>query len=298
MTATATARRTLPNLIVIGAAKCATTSLHGYLDGHPSIQMARPQDDGVGTNDDAPKEMRFFWRDDWRDRLDWYGSRFDAEAPVRGEATPAYTAYPFHPGVPARIASVAPDARLVYLVRDPIDRLVAHWVQARVDGLRATLPELLRSPGWEDHQIVCPSRYALQLEQYLKHFPADQILVVDQQALRTERRATLSRVFDFAGVDATFWSPSFDVERNTREEKFAFTRAGAPLYRRLLDPAGRRVAPQAWRARSPQVRRALSRPVQRPTLGSADRQRLVALFGPDTARLRELTGQRFATWSV
>lgn len=297
MSATRT-RLTMPNLIVIGAAKCATTSLHGYLDAHPEIQMARPAAAVRGNNDEAPKEMRFFWRDDWRTQLGWYASHFDADVPVRGEATPAYSAHPFHAGVPARIAEVAPDAKLVYLVRDPIDRLLAHWVQARVDGLRTTLPELLATPGWEDHQIVCPSRYATQLERYLDHFPAEQLLVVDQAELRADRDATLARVFAFAGVDDAFRSEEFSVERNTRAEKLALTRAGAPLYRRLLDPAGRRVAPEQWAARGPQVRRALSRPVPRPELGAGLRRRMEQVFAPEADRLRAMTGQAFTGWSV
>ncbi len=291
-------RLAMPNLIVIGAAKCATTSLHAYLDAHPSIQMARPKGDLRGTNDDAPKEMRFFWRDDWRAQLAWYASHFDPDAPVRGEATPAYAAHPFHAGVPERIAEVAPDARLIYLVRDPLDRLVAHWVQGRVDGLRSSLPQLLASPGWEDHQIACPSRYATQLERYLEHFPAEQILVVDQQDLRTARRETLARIFAFAGVDEAFWSPSFEVERNTREEKRALTPAGGPVYRRLIDPAGRRIAADRWRQAAPRVRRALSRPVERPELDTRTRARLEDIFRPEAERLRALTGQAFAGWSV
>jgi hypothetical protein len=299
MTAAAVAPRlTMPNLIVIGAAKCATTSLHGYLDAHPSIQMARPDRRAAGSNDDAPKEMRFFWREDWRQRLDWYAAHFDADAPVRGEATPAYSAHPFHPGVPERIAAVAPDARLIYLVRDPVDRLLAHWVQARVDGLRESLPELLAKPGWADHRIACPSRYATQLERYLEHFDVGQILVVDQADLRTDRRATLRRVFDFAGVDSGFWSPAFEAERNTREEKRALTPLGGPVYRRLLDPAGRRIAPERWGVAAPRVRRTLARPVERPQLPARYRDLVASVFAPEADRLRALTGQDFAGWSV
>ena len=51
----------LPNLLIIGAAKCGTTSLHFYLDQHPDVFMARP-DAGPG----GQKEMRLFWRDDWQ----------------------------------------------------------------------------------------------------------------------------------------------------------------------------------------------------------------------------------------
>ena len=63
---------------------------------------------------------------------------------MRGEASPNYTAYPQHVGVPERMHSVVPDAKLLYMVRDPIDRIAAHWVhnyaKRREKGdLRATL---------------------------------------------------------------------------------------------------------------------------------------------------------------
>jgi hypothetical protein len=293
----------LPNLLIIGSAKSGTTSLHKYLSLHPEIHMAWPN--GVGgtggraVNDARPKEMRFFWRDDWREQLDWYAAHFDVDAPVRGEATPAYSAHPHHLGVPQRISAVIPEARLVYLVRDPVDRVVAHWVQARVDGDRRPLESVLDAPGWEDDPIVCPSRYATQLEQYLECFAPEQLLVVDQTDLRSRRRETLSRVFGFLGVDAGFWTPEFDTDQNTRADKRELTSLGGPLYRRVLDPAGRRLAPASWQRARPRARHALSRPVtERPVIEADAMERLRALLAPEAQRLRDLTGQQFTGWSV
>lgn len=151
--------------------------------------------------------MRFWWRHDWRERLIWYEAHFDVPERIRGEATPAYSAHPFHSGVPGGIHERIRDVKLIYLVRDPIDRVVAHWVQARVDGDRRSLAARLRAGGFEDDPIVCPSRYATQLDRYLALFPLEQILVVDQHALRHQRRRTLESIFAFLGIDAGFWSP-------------------------------------------------------------------------------------------
>src|SRR4051812_36073420 len=109
---------TLPTFLVIGAAKSGTTSLHSYLDLHPRVAMSEP------------KEPSFFNREDWEIRRDWYESLFDPAAEVRGESSTAYTRYPIVRGAPERIRALVPDAKLVYVVRDPIDRLVAHWVQS------------------------------------------------------------------------------------------------------------------------------------------------------------------------
>src|SRR5205085_10467190 len=105
-------RPVLPNLIVIGAAKCGTTSLHRYLDLHPEVAMSKT------------KQLHFFTeKENWGRGLAWYESHFDTPAQVRGESTPAYSAWPVHRGVPERIARVVPDTRLIYLVRDPVERV-------------------------------------------------------------------------------------------------------------------------------------------------------------------------------
>ncbi len=116
MTARASPAR-LPNLIVIGSQKCGTSGLHYYLGLHPEISMS------------TPKELDFFIAErNYPLGLDWYRSQFDPQAKVRGESSPNYTAYPQHVGVPERMHSIVPEARLLYMVRDPIDRIAAHWV--------------------------------------------------------------------------------------------------------------------------------------------------------------------------
>lgn len=292
----------LPNLLVIGAAKSGTTSLHRYLDQHPEVSMAVPNGSGARSddNDASAKEMRFFWRPDWRQRLDWYRSHFAAmNTPVRGEATPAYTAHPFHPDVAERIHSVAPAAQLVYLVRDPVDRALAHQVQRLVDGDRTPFEERLRPERIGADPVICPSRYATQLEQYLRFFPSSQIKLVDQHRLRHERRESLREIFAFAGVDPEFWSPTLEREHNTRAQKYALTPGGRKLFHNLLDPIGRRLSPRHWARAAPKVRRSLSHPIDsKQTAEPGVREALAEALGPEAQRLRELTGEDFSSWSV
>ena len=146
------ASHAMPNLVIIGSAKSGTSSLHHYLDCHPEISMAAPRGSGrMGDNDAAGKEMRFFWRDDWRERMSWYSSHFaPMTTAVRGEATPAYSAHPRHPEVPERIHSAIPNARLLYIVRDPIDRIVSALHPAarrRRAALISTAHARVRAPG-------------------------------------------------------------------------------------------------------------------------------------------------------
>ena len=246
-----------------------------------------------------PKAMKFFWRSDWRERLDWYESHFSVPAEVRGEATPAYSAYPVLPDVPRRIASVIPDAKLIYLVRDPIERILSQYAQVRSDGDRRTLDEHLRDWDEPTNLLVCSSRYATQLHQYLDFFALDQILVVDQHDLAVRRRDVMREVFSFLDVDAEFYSSAYGLEHNQRSNKTELTPLGRVAWERVLHPALRRL-PASWSEPIGRpVRQALSRPLPgEPVMSNEMRRMLEQHLGLEVKMLRELTNKPFASWSV
>jgi Sulfotransferase domain len=273
----------LPNLIVIGAAKCGTTSLHEYLDEHPEIAMSRE------------KELHFFVdRKNWGRGIEWYEAQFDASAPVRGESSPGYSAYPLYEGVAERMARTIPDVRLVYLVRDPVERVVSHYAHRTVNwpGM-GTIEEALADPHVHEW-LVTPSRYWLQLEQYLEHFPAEQILVVDSDELRP----SLPGIFEFAGVDPSFESAGFERAHNAGTGRTRRTRAGeavSTLLERTLGPA----RSQALRERAPQALKSPFRyEVEPAALSEELRTELEDELRDDAERLRAHTGLAFAAWSV
>src|SRR5437868_4814595 len=154
----------LPTFIVIGAMKAGTTSLHLYLDEHPQVFMARP------------KELNFFAEEfNWSEGLDWYEARFEGAAGAQaiGEASPNYSMHPYRDGVPGRMASVIPDAKLVYVVRDPIARIRSHYAH---HALRGETVRSIDEEVFASRQYVLASRYAHQIEQYLEHFDADRLV--------------------------------------------------------------------------------------------------------------------------
>jgi hypothetical protein len=286
---------TLPNLLIIGAMKCGTTSLHRYLDLHPQISMSHP------------KELRFFDDPGWERRIGWYRSHFDPDAAVTGEASVYYSAHPWIPEVPERIHALVPEARLIYMVGDPIKRMSAQWAEwceIEADRDRAMLGKWARKPfsevlaDYDDpgHPVVCPSRYATQLEQYLARFPREQVLVVDQHDLKHDRVTTLQRVFRFLEVDDGFVAPGFTEELNTHGEKRrAF--AGYSAARRLVMAAGAKRLPQGLRRRAgSRLRSIFSRPLERPVPEAS--VGLTALLRDEADRLRALTGMPFPNWSV
>lgn len=275
---------TLPNLIVIGAQKCGTSGLHYYLSLHPEVSMSNP------------KELNFFIEERNHPRgLEWYSRHFDPDARCRGEASPNYTAYPQHMGVPERMAAVVPGAKLVYIVRDPIERIAAHWVhnyaKRREKGsMRETL--LHRNTSY-----VSRSRYFMQLQRFLAHYPDEQILVLDQRDLRDERMPTLRRLFEFAGVDPGFEHPKFEQVRHSTSRKKRATRLGMRVQKASRSRWGRRVPRRAWLAMD--VALPLSKPIERPAgVREALGEEVIEVLHEDAERLRAYTGRDFAHWSV
>jgi hypothetical protein len=164
-------RPCLPNLLIIGARKAGTTSLHSYLSLHPQIFMSKE------------KELSFFdAQNRWRRGVEWYKSNFDSSFAINGESSPQYTRFPRTPGVPERIKQVLGTPKFIYMIRDPVERIVSDYVQI-VDWRPATAPfgDILANIEKDPQEYLQGSSYFLQITQYLKHFPRESLLVVLQE---------------------------------------------------------------------------------------------------------------------
>jgi hypothetical protein len=285
-----------PTFVVIGALKCGTTSLQHYLTQHPQIQMpARKETDffcgppnGIPYASGAKRVAS----------LEEYENLFDPASLSRGEASPNYTTHPRRKGTAERLKEVVPDAKLIYLVRDPVARTVSHYHhRVSAEGEQRSLQDALSDLSDPYSPYTCPSFYAQQLDQYLRHFRQENILVVDQADLGAQRQATLREIFAFLSVDDSFVSPRFVEEVNTGRERRTYSsfivlvrRAQRTPLQRL--PRGLRVSLRHA------VERLVSRPLQTQPLDDGLRARLQELYAPDVKRLRELTGKAFPTWTV
>jgi hypothetical protein len=276
----------LPNLIVIGAAKSGTTSLHEYLDLHPEISMSRE------------KELNFFLEDaNWSRGRQWYERQFES-APVRGESSPAYSAYPLRSGVPKRMAATLSDVRLVYVVRDPIDRIVSHYVhRALAWSYVETIAEALADPIIREW-LVKPSCYWLQLEQYFEYFSRERLLILDSDELRAHREETLASVFRFVGVDDSFRTARFALAHNAETGRTKPTGTALRIST-ALDKALGPARAQVLRERAPRALKARLRQATPPSvLGDTLREELADELRPEVERLRAETGLPLSGWSL
>ena len=277
----------LPNLVVIGAAKAGTTSLHNYLDLHPDVVMSHD------------KEMRFFTDPDCRSWIGRYQDYFPAGTRYRGESTPQYTKWPLYPGVADRIAELAPDARLIYLLRDPVERALAEYVEEATWGVMSgDIDEHLADADVPHNRLVAPSRYASQLREFHRRFDPDRILVVDLDTLGAEPAQSLARIFDFLGL------PQIDLDEEALRPRNVWGSKGAHpgWYRALRRPAliraVHRLPTDRLEALRAFVRRRISKPVERPAPSPQTLERLREVLAPEMADLRAMTGLDFDGWSV
>ncbi len=208
----------LPDFIIIGARCCGTTSLFRYLRPHPELILA------------VRKEVHFF--DDHYDAgINWYRAHFPlylqrmarrmvGRKLVTGEASPYYL---FHPLAARRAAEWVPGARLVLLLRHPVDRAYSQYQQARLDGLedlpfetaidqepsrlegeeaRLAAGELVESLPHKQYSYLARGHYAEQLEVWLDQFARERLLILSSEALFTTPEATMNRVCTFLGLEA------------------------------------------------------------------------------------------------
>jgi hypothetical protein len=278
----------LPTFMIIGAAKAGTTSLHNYLGEHPEISMS------------WRKDTDFFRREDYRDALEEYSRYFESGTAARGEASVHCTYWPEIPDIPERISTVLPDLKLIYCVRDPVDRAISHYHEryqsnAAPRSIDEAFSELTDSKVW-----IASSKYTMQLERFLKYYPRRDLMIVDDRDLRFEREATLSAIFEFVGVDPDFSSPAFREEHNVRlGGRKRMNKVGQTLKRSPVAAVARRTLPPEVKKRVfARARPMFTVPVPRQELPADARSRLADYLSDDVARFRHLAGRSFEHWSV
>lgn len=183
----------LPDFVVIGAQKSATTSLCDLLAEHPRIFMT------------TPKEPFYFSRDDiYAKGQDWYESLYAEAKPnqLRGEGTTQCTQHYLYPEAPDRMKEAIPDAKLIFMARHPLDRIVSHWIHLVGYGGAEQRP--FNQAVREDPRYVDHSLYDHQLEFYRERYGEDRLHVLFFEDFVRDQAGELKRVLDYLGIEEPF----------------------------------------------------------------------------------------------
>lgn len=207
-----------PNLFIIGAMKSGTTSLHSYLNAHPSIFMCEPKEPSYFVHPsqlawDKMKQLQLWGHEDR------YLALFEAagNAEIIGESSTLYAKFPHITEIPERILQFNSDARLIYIMRDPVKRTISHyWHEVRQGNEHRDL-----LPAIQNNPLYCDvSHYALQLEQFYKVFGRDRILTLVFEEMVADTTNVISQIFAWLGVDSSFVPPNLQEKVHVTPKKF------------------------------------------------------------------------------
>jgi hypothetical protein len=198
----------LPEALIIGAPKSGTTSLAAWLSGHPQIYV-------------HPRKELHFFDTRWERGENWYRCQFPtfkpSQSPItRLEATPNYLQLP---EIPVRVASLMPQARLIVILRHPVDRALSwyhHIVRQEgitepaatifsqeLDELEALSKDGHSAIGWHGTNCLAGSFYSAQLSRWRAAFPPAQLLVLQMEAVLEHPKATWETIEQFLGLTSS-----------------------------------------------------------------------------------------------
>ncbi len=252
-------------MLVVGVAKCGTTTLADMLREHPQVFVSRP------------KELHFFSTSRFVKRgMSWYEQQFTPgpEHRITCEATPAYT---YDRKALRRLTATVPDARLVAILRNPVDRAYSHYWHERRTGREEPItfeealerePERLARMGRAGKRrfaYVDRGHYLPELRRAARVHGREKLHVLLLEDLRADRAGTLAELFEFLGVDT---APASEISEH-RSNPY-----------RVTDESGRQ------------------RPTAYPPMDPGTRARLVEEFRESNARLAEWLGRDLPGWEV
>lgn len=267
----------LPDFLVIGAEKCGTTTLYEDLKSHPEILIAEKESStlcgGAKTAEILGEEYARLFR--------------GAPSGVKlGEVSTRYAMLPDDPEAPSNAKTIAPNAKIIYIVRNPLDRVISHhhhdyglgFVGPDIDEAVHTHPSL-----------VGHTRYATQIDAWMRFFSRDQVRVVRFEDYVANRINGLAGLLAFIGVESSGGAPSMKAHNAASTMHIASGRwsiiAQNRLYRKFVRPMiGEDVRKRLTRAVLPKA------PPRPDPPSAATLDHLVEALGPEVRRLADLLG--------
>jgi hypothetical protein len=299
----------MPDFLVIGAPKAGTTALHAALARQPGLYMSAIKEpkfflsDGPPPTKGGPGDALTYREHVWR-RAD-YEALFDP-APagtLRGESTPLYL---YDHAAIRRIQDAVPDARLIVIVRDPVERAHSNWTHLWSAGLEP-IGDFVRACAEEERRIAAGwssfwhyaglGLYGEQLEYLFTLFPREQVLVIRYRLLVDEPAQTLDRICAFLGVETGVLA-EIPRENVTSHPESTLVHSAVSLAQRTASAVGTLIPGLTTATLTGPLERYLQRHSrERQPLSWEQRQELLPRFETDIKLLEDILGESFADWS-
>jgi hypothetical protein len=256
----------LPDFIIIGAMKSATSTLHNQLSAQSDIFMS------------TPKEPNFFSNDDiYNHGLSWYTGLFSGASAkdICGESSTHYTKLPDYPDTIQRLKAAIPRPKLIYIMRHPIDRLISHYMHQWSEGvISCDINQAIdRYP-----ELINYSCYGMQISPYLQEFGSEAVLPLFFDDLKNNKDKALNRVGEFIGcTEPLIWIDDLAKDNVSSQRIRRFYGYKFLVNSRPLTWVRRTFIPQRLRDR---VKRQFTMQ-QRPEIAAIQRKRVTEIFDRD-----------------
>jgi hypothetical protein len=273
---------------ICGVPKAGTTSLHHYLDAHPQICMS------------DPKETDFF-QHNYDKGWEYFDECFDPspEARMFGETSPGNM---IHPKAPRRIAHHFPDARLFFVLRNPIERAYSQYLYGIMRGTNSpteSFSELIRNQDnpW-GRRILELGLYYEQLARFERYFPRNQMWVGLFQDFKENNQAFVRRMLEFLELDT---STSIEIEDQHNTTRYPRSKVLLRMSYSMWEPVEAVLTETALsqlKGLRSRVRNLLFQEgeQEKPAMKSADREYLRNYYAEPNCRLEEWLGQDLSHW--
>ena len=294
-----TMRSLVPTLIVPGAPKAGTSTLFSYLAQHPDIDAALIKEPHVYS-----RSERYARRWD-PSAAHSFAQLFDARSASRYRCE-ASTTYMLSPEAPSRIADDSPDAKFIFVLRNPVDRIVSHynWLRTFHIPLQTFRSELEADRGvafdpdchlqGNYKHYFASSSYGTHLTRYLAHFPAHNVFVITFEALTERPFETVNACFAFLGLSSL---DKLTPEHSNKTLAAQLDKRPAAL-QRLMQATPKHIFrwARAVPGLDPLYRRLCYRRLPPYAPSPAERNWLAAELQEEVAILRGAVGQEFSEW--
>lgn len=189
-----------PDFLIVGAQKAGTTTLYRDLQLHPNVFLPEEKEPNVLSRLDDDDEIR---------------ARFEAlfkpalPGQVRGEASTSYTKLPTYQGVPEKaLRLLGPELKIIYITRDPIDRIVSHYQHSHhLHKIEEDFETALKV----HRELLDFTRYSAQIAPWVEAFGAANVLQLKLEDYSAARDTNVRTVLEFLGLDPAL-QPPIDTE--------------------------------------------------------------------------------------
>lgn len=274
-----------PDFLVIGGMKCASTTMHEDLSIHPMIECGKKELNALLKSDLA--EIATIYRDNFRD------ARADQ---LLGDVSADYSTLPTNPGVPQRAFEMAPDLKIVYIVRDPVRRAISHHQHMiNWSGEGQMVPDI--NLAIKNHpELISYSCYAMQLQPWIEAFGLENILVVKFEDYVADRIVVANQVCRFLGLPAANLELSDSGSNRGESRRYAgkmvFQLYQSNIFRKVLQPATPAFLKRTLRRLLLRKNKLVEIPPTRETL-----EQIAAGVRVDVAKLESLLGFEEPLWN-